>query len=237
MSAVEPDTRDARDAARESQPVPPDAAVKQSGFAPRFGKAPLQWLIEAPLIVISVALGLWVTQFQQARADRELAARVLESLHGEIQRNLTTLDPYVAVHRQWMDALAKADTSDKTQSALDLFFRLRPRLPANSTGPFPFLRRSAWDAALSGGAIRLIDLDAAGALSDIYRMQEIAVGNVDRLSNGVLTSPAIFDPASRAPGLRMMWLTLADIQSAESTVLELYRRHLPTIRAAADAAR
>jgi hypothetical protein len=32
-----------------------------------------------------------------------------------------------------------------------------------------------------------------------------------------------------------LWLTLADIASAESSVLDLYRRRLPTIRTAANA--
>jgi hypothetical protein len=95
------------------------------------------------------------------------------------------------------------------------------------------LRRSAWDAAVSGGALRLIDYDLAAALSDIYRAQEIGAGNVDRLAAGVLASADSFDPARRAPTLRLLWLTLADITAAEKALLELGRKHLPALRAAA----
>ena len=66
----------------------------------------MPWLLEGLLIVFSVVLGFWVSQLQSARADRELAARVLTSVHDEIAHNGALLDPYVGMHRTWMDALA-----------------------------------------------------------------------------------------------------------------------------------
>jgi hypothetical protein len=108
-----------------------------------------------------------------------------------------------------------------------------PRIPSNnpeSASPLAVRR----DVALSGGALRLIEYEVAAVLSDIYRVQEIATGNVDRLANGVLTSATPFDPANRLASVRLLWLTLADIASAEAILLDLYRQHLPTIRAAAN---
>ena len=86
---------------------------------------------------------------------------------------------------------------------------------------------------MSGGALRLIDYDVAAALSEIYRVQEIATDNVDRLAKGALSTTATFDPASRVASVRLLWLTTLDIESAETILLDLYRKHLPTIRAAA----
>ena len=79
----------------------------------------------------------------------------------------------------------------------------------------------------------MIDYDVAAALADVYGMQEQAAANVQRLANGPLSTPAIYDASSLAASVRLLWLTLADIQSAEALLLERYRQHLPTIAAAA----
>lgn len=211
--------------------------MKIRGFLPKVRRVPVHWLLEVLLIVIGVTLGFWVTQLQENRKDREHAARVLEGVQAEVEHNRAVLEPYVVMHEKWTEALAKADTSNSSQSGLDVFFVTRPALPTRATTPFPVLRRSAWDVALSGGALRLIEYDVAAVLSDIYRVQEIATGNVDRLANGVLTSATPFDPANRAASVRLLWLTLADIVSAEAILLDLYRQHLPTIRAVANGER
>ena len=182
-------------------------AVGIQPLAARLGKTPPQWLLEGLFIVVSVALGFAVAQYGEHRNNRELATRVLENLQGELEHNLAILEPMVPIHHKWVEALAKADTSNSSQSGLDLYFETRPALPATVESPFPFLRRSAWDAALSGGALRLIDYEVAAALSEIYRVQEIATDNVDRLAKGALSSTATFDPASRVASVRLLWLT------------------------------
>jgi len=192
------------------------------------------WLLEGVLIIASVALGFAVAQLGEYRADHTLAARALTSLQAEVEHNLAVLEPLVPIHGAWVEALANVDTSDGAGSGLDVFFATRPAMPPEAKSPFPFLRRSAWDAALSGGALRLIDYDVASALSEIYRMQETAEDNVDRLAEGPLSSTDTFDPAERVASVRLLWLTLADIQSAEAVLLDLYRQHLPTIRGAAE---
>ena len=212
-------------------------AVGINSVIARAGKTPPQWLLEGLFIIVSVALGFGVAQYGEHRSNRELASRVLITLQGELEHNLAMLEPMVPVHRRWAEALGKADTSNASQSGLDVFFATRPPLPEDANSPFPFLRRSAWDAAMSGGALRLIDYDVAAALSEIYRVQEIATDNVDRLAKGALSTTATFDPASRVASVRLLWLTTLDIESAETTLLGLYRKHLPTIRAAAAAGR
>ena len=201
---------------------------------PKIGKTAVHWLLEGFFIVVSVGLGFGVAQYRESRANHELAGRVLKSLQAEIEHNLETLTPLVPIHRVWTDALDKADLSKSTKSGLDLYFDTRPRMPEGAPSSFAFLRRSAWDAAVSGGTLRLIDFDVAASLSDIYVTQEIVKSNVERLVNGPFSSTATFDPASRAASARMLWLTMADIQSSEQILIDLYRRHLPAIRAAAN---
>lgn len=205
-------------------------------FLPTFGKSALPWLLEGLLIVFSVVLGFWVSQLQGARAERDTAARVLVSVHEEIERNAALLAPYVGMHGAWTDALKKEAAESGTQSAFDVFMRVRPPLPANGT-PFPVLRRSAWDAALAGGTIRLLDHEIAAALSGVYRWQQVVEDNVQRLARGPFVAASTFDPASRTPSLRMLWLTMADIQTSEEFLAAEYRRHAPALRAAIDRAR
>ena len=204
---------------------------------PKIGKTPAHWLLEGLLIVVSVGLAFGVAQFRESRENHELAARVLKSLHAEVEHNLAILQPENAAHRKWVDALAKADTSKSSQTGLDVFFATRPELPAEFRTAFPPLRRGAWDAALSTGALRLIDYDVVAAFSDIYQMQELVSGAVKTLASSGLSSTAAFDPASRAVSVRQLVLAMTEVEGTERLLLDLYRQHLSTIRAAANGER
>jgi hypothetical protein len=187
-------------------------------------------VVESLLIIVSVALGFALAQFGEARADRQLAERALISLMDEIERNLATLQPLVPVHEEWVAALANPTTANDAMTAVDVLFATRPPLPAGTETPFPSLRQSAWDAAVSGDALRLIDYDVSTVLSEIYRLQEQVGNNVERLADGALSAAASYDPEQRAPSIRLLWLTVADILAAERGLMAQYQEHLPTIR-------
>ena len=193
------------------------------------------WLIEGLFIVVSVALGFGVAQYGEHRSNQELKSTAIDAMRAEIEHNLALLEPMVPIHDTWVKALDKTRQSTSGEAGIDVFFDTRPILPSGSPSPFPFLRRSAWDAALSSGALRLFDYTVTEALSEIYRVQEIATDNVERLANGPIASVDVFDPGRRDVSVRLLWLTLADIQSAEAILMDLYRKHLPAIRAAAGA--
>ena len=88
----------------------------------------------------------------------------------------------------------------------------------------------AWIPALSAGIIRLINPDLAASLSDLYCAQEIATQNVERLANGVLTSSNLFNPDDRRASVRLLWLTLADILSAETVLQDALRNNYQASR-------
>ena len=211
-----------------------DAPVPSPRARPsRVPKAARRWILESVLIVASVLLAFGLNEFREARAERTLTARMLDGVRAEIEHNVRILEPFVSMHAQWVNALDRAEVATGAQSGLDVWFATRPPLPPGSAAPFPALRRSAWDAAVAGGALRLIDYDVAAALTDVYGMQDIATANLQRLASGALTTPAVYDPASRAAAVRLLWLTLADIQSAEAVLLSRYRQHFPAASAAA----
>jgi hypothetical protein len=214
-------------------------AVESRSHIRRRRKGLPRWLLEAVLVALSVALGFAVAQFGEYRADRELAARVLAGFEAEIKQNLAALEPFVPVHRQWLDALRNVDMSSQpSRSAFDTFFALRPTLPTGAQSSFAVLRRSAWDTAVAGGALRLIDYDTVAALSETYRIQEIVTSNIDRrLAEGVLSSTATYDPASRAASLALLRFTLTDLVYAEQLLVGRYREELVRIAAPANRSR
>lgn len=50
--------------------------------------------------------------------------------------------------------------------------KVRPPLPPQAETDTPLVRRAAWDAAVTSGALRLIDYDLIASLSEIYEMQD-----------------------------------------------------------------
>jgi hypothetical protein len=198
------------------------------------GKTWSHWLLEGVFIVLSVGLAFTVGQCRESRSNHELAGRVLRSLQAEVEHNLALVEPLQPIHERWANALDDADTSDATKGGFDYYFSLRPELPPNSKSAFAFPRRSAWDAAQSGGALRLLDYDLVATLSDIYSTQERASNNLERLSM-TASSPLVFDPVNRKASVRVLWLVIADVASTEAVLLDLYRQGLPAIRAAAKA--
>lgn len=228
----------------ESQIVPPLQVPQPDKPAPQteapvtaVGRSARHWFFEGVLIVFSVLLGFGLSEFREVQAERDLTGRVLDGIRAEIEYNLSVLEPFVPMHTQWMDALARVDTSVGSQTGLEVWFATRPPLPLDGTAPFPSLRRNAWDAAVAGGALRLIDYEVAAALADVYGMQEQATANVQRLATGALSTPAIYEATSRQASVRLLRLTLADIQSAEALLLSRYRQHLPAVIEAAGAYR
>lgn len=228
----------------ESQIAPPpqipaqnDIALQTDVHVPMLGRSARHWFFEGLLIVGSVLLAFGLSEFRQTQAERDLTGRILDGIRAEIEYNLSVLEPFVPMHTEWMAALVKVDTSQGNQTGLDVWFATRPPLPLDGTSPFPSLRRSAWDAAVAGGALRLIDYDLVAALTDVYGMQEQVAANLNRLATGALSNPAVYEATSRAASVRLLWLTLADIQSAEVLLLSRYRQHLPAVTAAANSYR
>jgi len=202
--------------------------MEETSDAPRARRRPY-WLAEGVLIVLSVALGFALAQFGEARTDRRRAEQALASLRAEIEQNLQQLEPLVPFHEEWVTALARADESHRDGSGIDVLFATRPPLPPGSGSPFPVLGQSAWDAAVSGEALRLLDFALTTELSEIYRAQQVVADNINRLTTGPLSNVDTFDPERRTASVRLLWLTVADILAIERVLLTLYREHLPHI--------
>src|SRR6266496_600944 len=206
---------------------------------PKIGQTLGRWLLEGSFIVISVALGFWVSQVREERQSHELAARVLKGLESEVQSNLATLEPFVVIQDKWVEAMGKLGTATDRQTgfpvcptssmACGVFFATRPDLGDIKTS-VPLFRRAAWDTALSTGALRLLDYELVAGLSEIYQMQELFRGNLEKVG---VSSTDWFDPAARDAAVRKQYMAMVELQYDErQLLLPLYRKYLPLIAAA-----
>ena len=213
--------------------------MEMHAHVPTLGKTLGHWLVEGLFIVISVALGFWVTQIREERQSHELVARVLNGLEAEVQYNVATLEPFIDIQQKWLDAMAKLGSATDRQTgfpvcptsatACGVFFATRPDLGAIKTS-FPIFRRAAWDTALSTGALRLLDYDLAAGLSEIYQMQELFKGNLEKVG---VSSTDWFDPAARDAAVRKQYMGMIELQYDErQLLLPLYRKYLPLIASA-----
>jgi hypothetical protein len=196
---------------------------------PATDRRPLHWLLEGLFIVVSVVLGFSLTEFGEYRNERELANRMIAGIRTEVEYNYALLKPFIPIHRAWQEALRREDLSGGTGSAVDVLLATRPELPREIQANIPLLRRAAWDTALSTGALRLIDYDLAAGLAEIYGMQDYAGAAFSKL----FSDPSFFDPASRSATIRLAQTTMQELTWAEETLLALYDRHLPALRAGA----
>ena len=186
--------------------------------------------MEAVLIVASVALGFVVNEWRQGVADRELAARVIRNVRAEVEHNLATIGPQVKRHQQIIKTLA-ANNGREGQAAWDVLIESLPDRQGFGLVP---PRQAAWDAAVSSGAFRLIDYDLAAAISEIYVTQDRIYGSLtERVTNAIYTVE-MFDPGSRSRALPVLRWVLVEMEGNERFVVELYEKHLPALRAAAD---
>jgi hypothetical protein len=199
---------------------------------PKVGKTVSHWALEALMILVSVGLAFGVAEYRESRANHELAGRVMRSVEAEVEHNLATLEPWQPYNAAFRQQLAKADTSDSSKTAIDIYIGVRPPLPAGAVVDTPIMRRGAWDAALSTGALRLIDYDVVAALSEIYQMQDMHNGNVGRqVAAG--HAAISFDPANRVAVFRQLVAGQRELAYSETLLINVYRQHLPAIRAAA----
>ncbi len=103
------------------------------------------------LIVLSVLVGLAISEWRQGRADRALAAAALENCRLELRDNLARLEAVLPIHREVQTELrAVLAQGDEIPSLMALMREIMPQ----GGMQLPALKEVAWETAISTGAIR-----------------------------------------------------------------------------------
>jgi hypothetical protein len=185
-------------------------------------------LFESLLLIVSVVLGFVVSEWGTHAKERELAANVRRSIAQEVEDNLRTMDAQLDRHRAGLAALVRA----KPDPAKPALLVLVTSLPGGTINNLP-MKRAAWDAAVSSGALRLLDHDLVERYSEIYVDQERVYDDDTNWMKSALYRPENFDPQQQKVALATLRGVLAELRGNEYYMCRLYRGQLPALRKAA----
>ena len=210
--------------------TPESAPVEPAPPAPAHERGRRQWLREAIVILVSVALGFAASEFGQYRQERGLARMVLRAVVDEVKQNEAELSIAAVRHREWEKALRSADPAATDKAAFWMLLESRPKDSGSITVA---LKSAAWQMTVSTGAMRLLDFEVGQAISDIYSTQALLTELHSRAVGQALWAPAAFDPAMRAASAKLIWAVMSEVTGNEQALVDLYRKHLPLLERAA----
>lgn len=187
-------------------------------------------LFQSVLIVLSIALGFAVTEWQDRQRDRALADEALVNFRREIAQNLKLLEEVQPKHAALVHRLeAEAAAPHAGEAAFDA---LRRSLSAMHGASVPPLADAAWETATSTGALRLLGYERAARLSETYQIQRgQLLQTLLRLEDRV-SAPEDFAPASREAMLRAHALLFSEVEGEERYLIDVYRTTLRQLDAA-----
>ena len=185
-------------------------------------------VFESALIVVSVVLGFVISEWGTHIKERELAANVRRSVALEVAENMKTIEPQMTRHYVAATALDQVQPQPG-KTALKV---LAENLPGGSIAALP-MKRAAWDAAVSSGALRLLDRDLVERYSHIYVTQEQIYDDDIRWLKTTLYRPENFDPAQQKVAVDTLAGVLSELAGNESILHDLYKNELPVLQQAA----
>ena len=124
-------------------------------------------IVQSIAVTVSILLALWVDQWKQRRAARDLATESMSNFATEIRQNQARLDDVMPYHEGLRSMLQQVErshsihTQAEFQSAVGID-GLRP----------PSLLQTAWQTAVATGALTHLDYNTVAALSLTYTLQD-----------------------------------------------------------------
>ena len=185
-------------------------------------------LFESLLLVVSVVLGFVISEWGTHAKERELAANVRRSVALEVAENMKTIDGQIARHRATAAAMGRTDI-DPSKPAIQV-------LVENTNGGINALpmKRAAWDAAVSSGALRLLDHDLVELYSDIYVSEERLYDDDVSWLKTVIYRPENFDPKQQKTAVATLRGMMEELAGNETWIRDqVYRKNLPALQKAA----
>jgi hypothetical protein len=124
-------------------------------------------IVQSIAVTVSILLALWVDQWKQRRAARELATESMSNFVTEIRQNEARVDDILLYHEALRTILQKAEKSHsiRTQSEFQSSVGIDGLRP-------PFLLQTAWQTATLTGALTHLDYETVRVLSLTYTLQD-----------------------------------------------------------------
>ncbi len=124
-------------------------------------------IVQSIAVTVSILLALWVDQWKQHRAARELATESMSNFATEIRQNEARVDDILLYHEGLRSILQKAEKSHSIRTQAEF----QSSVGIDGLRP-PFLLQTAWQTATLTGALTHLDYETVRALSLTYTLQD-----------------------------------------------------------------
>ena len=123
--------------------------------------------LESAMIVLSVLLALAASRWVDSRKQQQLATQAVASFDHEIRANQQRVLEVYPYHQALAAAARRLDSLGATHS----YAEWKRQVPAWSGFRPPDVTTTAWQTALTTGALANLPYSQVGALSDAYTIQ------------------------------------------------------------------
>lgn len=177
----------------------------------------LMLIIEFVSIFLSIFLAFWLSGIEDSRREKNLAKSALINCYNELSLNLTSVN---TVHEQHLKIVSdlqirlKAGIA-KDNSALGVFVELFLAKGYSST----LLQQSAWNAAISSGALQFVDFETVPMLSACYELQETGVISSNSRITDLINSIDSVNPQIAEQQVRVMYILMQKLVGEEKVLI------------------
>ena len=124
-------------------------------------------IVQSIAVTVSILLALWIDQWKQRRAARDLAIESMSNFVTEIHRNKARLDDVLPYHQGLLQML----TQEQTAHSIRTQAQFQSAIGIDGLRP-PSLSETAWQTAVTTGALTHLDYETVSALSLTYTLQD-----------------------------------------------------------------
>lgn len=124
-------------------------------------------IVQSIAVMVSILLALWVDQWKQRRATRELATESMSNFATEIRQNQARLDDVLPYHEGLRSMLKQVEKSHSIHTQAEF----QNAVGIDGLRP-PSLLQTAWQTAVATGALTDLDYPTVSALSLTYTLQD-----------------------------------------------------------------
>jgi hypothetical protein len=189
------------------------------------GESPIRKiLIESALIVFSILLALAANDWNDSRNQHALAARALSGVRDEIEGNAQRVRDALPYLRTMEAEVFRADSLKRVHSWPD-FVAAAPDWHGLGTAE---LDATAWQSAITLGAVSNIGYDTVRVLSRLYALQ----GKFDQYASGMASTIDLSDQAM-ASTTRKLWVYFVTVRTNDDTLLARYQSALALLKGGA----
>jgi len=186
-------------------------------IAPRTESPTRRVLVESVLIVFSILVALGVNQWNDARKQHALTERAMRGIRDELVANATRLQKSRPYHWTLERASFRADSLKRVRSFADF----KAAAPEWSGFGNALVESTAWQSAITLGAVSNIGYDTVTTLSSLYALQ----AKFDQYAtDGISTFD--FADETMPSTVRKMWVYFATVRTYEDTLLNRYNTAL-----------